>query len=63
MRRYDLSYRRITTSGRELPKDCVPIILNFLEDVKNKIDKSGKYLYKFEFRRFFLNLSIVKVIL
>ena len=63
MRRYDLSYRRITTSGRELPKDCVPIILNFLEDVKNKIDKIGKYLYKFEFRHYFLNLSIVKVIL
>ena len=52
MRRYDLSYRRITTSGRELPKDCVQIIVNFLEDVKNQIDRSGQFLYKFEYRCF-----------
>jgi hypothetical protein len=29
MGRYDLSYRRITTSGRDLPKDCIQIIVNF----------------------------------
>ena len=33
MGRYDLSYRRITTSGRDLSKDCVQIIVSFLEDV------------------------------
>jgi hypothetical protein len=55
MGRYDLSYRRITISGRDLPKDYVQIIFNFLEHVKYKIDKSGQYLYKFEFRCFFKN--------
>ena len=41
MKRFDLSYRRITTSGRELSKNCIKIIEDFLEDIKNKIEKNG----------------------
>ena len=41
MKRYNLAFRRITTSGRELPKDCVEIIKKFLDEVKNKIEDKG----------------------
>jgi hypothetical protein len=41
MKCYDLLYRRITTSRRELPKD--------------QIDRSGQFLYKFEYRCFLKN--------
>jgi hypothetical protein len=42
MKCYDLLYRRITTSRRELPKD--------------QIDRSGQFLYKFEYRCIFKNI-------
>ena len=41
MKRYNLAFRRITASGRELPKDCVEIIKKFLDEVKNKIEDKG----------------------
>jgi hypothetical protein len=42
MIRFDLSFRRITTSGREFPKNCIQVIKDFLEDVKRRIEKNGQ---------------------
>ena len=42
MKRYDLTIRRITTSGRELPKNCAELINGFLNEVKEKIIENGK---------------------
>ena len=42
MKRYNLSYRRISTSGRDLPKNCFQIIKDFLNEIKTSIDKNGK---------------------
>ena len=38
MKRYNLSFRRITTTGRDLPKNCVQVVNEFLKEVKSKID-------------------------
>jgi hypothetical protein len=46
MRRYDLVFRRITTSGRELPKNCVEVINVFLNEVKEKITEKGQRINK-----------------
>jgi transposase len=45
MKRYNLSYRRISTSGRDLPKNCFQIIKDFLNEIKTSIDKNGKNLF------------------
>jgi hypothetical protein len=42
MKRFDLSFRRITKSGREFPKNCFQVIKDFLEDVKSRIEKNGE---------------------
>ena len=54
MKRYNLAFRRITTSGRELPKNCVDVIKNYLDDVQNKIlEKGEKFFIRISFLRNF----------
>ena len=37
MRRFNLVHRRISNSGRNLPKDCIPKIIEYLDLVHDKI--------------------------
>ena len=41
MKRRKLAFRTITTSGREMPKNCVEIIKTFLKDVEERIETTG----------------------
>ena len=43
-----LALRRITTSGREMPKNCAEIIKTFLKDVEERIETTGNLIYAFD---------------